>query len=101
MRHREGHWIWLESKARAVLNADGQVRYLVLVARNISERKQLESELAKAQRADSVSQIATKVSAQFNDQLATLLGHLNMARRLAGPQPRRRAYDRTTGKPRA
>jgi PAS domain S-box-containing protein len=85
MRHREGHWVWLESKARAVLDAEGKVRYLVLVARNVNERKQLESELAKAQRSESASQIAGKVSADFNDQLASLLGHLNMARRIAGP----------------
>ena len=44
MRHRDGHWVPLESLARVIAPVGGTNKYLVLVARDISERKRAEAQ---------------------------------------------------------
>jgi PAS domain S-box-containing protein len=46
MRHKDGSWRVLESTASAVVNEKGDVEKLVIVNRNISERKRAEELLA-------------------------------------------------------
>lgn len=42
MRRRDGHWVQFESQARVVTTGGGANKYLVLVARDITERKRVE-----------------------------------------------------------
>lgn len=44
MRHRDGHWVYLESQARVVAPASSANKYLVLVARDITKRKRDEEQ---------------------------------------------------------
>ena len=43
MKHRDGHWVYLESRARVVAPPVGGNKYLVLVARDITERRRAET----------------------------------------------------------
>lgn len=63
MQHRHGRWVWLESEARVVEGAASGGRYLVLVARDITARKQAEAERAEVFRAleESQRQLAAEV----------------------------------------
>ncbi len=45
MRHRDGTWLCLESTATAIRNRKGQVTQLVIVNRDITERKRIEEQL--------------------------------------------------------
>jgi len=45
IRHKDGRWLVLESIASTVRNADGDVTKLVIVNRDISERKRAEEQL--------------------------------------------------------
>jgi len=45
VRHKQGHWLLLESTASAVRNEKGEVEKLVIVNRDITERKQAEERL--------------------------------------------------------
>jgi PAS domain S-box-containing protein len=42
MGHKEGRWIWLESRSRVIENVPGIGKCIILVARNISRRKEQE-----------------------------------------------------------
>jgi diguanylate cyclase (GGDEF)-like protein/PAS domain S-box-containing protein len=44
-QHKQGHWIWLEASCSPVVNVDGEVQSIVLVTRDISERKEYEKKL--------------------------------------------------------
>ncbi|HWW53620.1 MAG TPA: PAS domain S-box protein [Acidimicrobiales bacterium] len=46
MRHKDGHWVWVELTARPSATASGAV---VVVARDVSERKSVEDELHQAE----------------------------------------------------
>jgi PAS domain S-box-containing protein len=45
MRHKDGTWICLESTSSAIRNRKGQVTQLVIVNRDITERKRIEQQL--------------------------------------------------------
>lgn len=63
MQHRHGRWVWLESEARVVEGASSGGRFLVLVARDITARKEAEAERAEVFRAlaESQRQLATEL----------------------------------------
>lgn len=82
MRHKNGHWVPLESKATVVRNEQGSVDCIVLVARDITDRKRMEEELQQAQKMESVASISGKVADDFNDLITAILGKINMARQL-------------------
>jgi diguanylate cyclase (GGDEF)-like protein/PAS domain S-box-containing protein len=46
MHHKRGHWVWVEATARPTRAASGAV---VVVARDVSERKSIEEELRQAE----------------------------------------------------
>lgn len=46
-RHRNGNWVWLESVVTPVLDEQGKVSQLVIVSRDISERKGYEAKLQR------------------------------------------------------
>jgi PAS domain S-box-containing protein len=51
MRHRDGHWIWLESRSRVIDHLPGVGKCVILVARNITRRKEQEAmQAAREQR---------------------------------------------------
>lgn len=45
IRHKDGHWLVLESTASAIRNERGEVEKLVIVNRDITERKRVEEKL--------------------------------------------------------
>jgi diguanylate cyclase (GGDEF)-like protein/PAS domain S-box-containing protein len=51
IRHRDGRWIWVEAKLRALKDADnGAITGIIGALRDISARKAIEDELAEANR---------------------------------------------------
>jgi PAS domain S-box-containing protein len=45
MRHKDGTWVYIESTASVVGNAAGQTEQMVIVNRDICERRRLEQQL--------------------------------------------------------
>lgn len=45
MRHKAGHYIWLETLSKPILDAQGQVKQLQTNSRNVSEKVQIQSQL--------------------------------------------------------
>jgi two-component system NtrC family sensor kinase len=73
MRHRDGAWHVLESRSNPVRNAKGDVDRLVIVARDITQRKheekhrrQLEVQLRHAQKMESIGQLAAGIAHEIN-----------------------------------
>ena len=73
MRHHDGAWHVLESRSNPVRNARGDVERLVIVARDITQRKQqeeqrrlLEVQLRHAQKMESIGQLAAGIAHEIN-----------------------------------
>jgi PAS domain S-box-containing protein len=83
MRHRDGSWVLLESHARIVHDSAGNPQYLVLVARDITERKQEEEEKTKGNRVAAMSLVAEGLAQEYNDIISAILRQLDLAKQNA------------------
>jgi diguanylate cyclase (GGDEF)-like protein/PAS domain S-box-containing protein len=79
LRHKEGHYVWMEAAARPIPGADGNTTDIIFACRDVSERVAAEQAL-KASRAeleaqahlDSLTGLANR--RQFDERLAHALG---------------------------
>ncbi|AIQ28884.1 hypothetical protein P40081_12445 [Paenibacillus sp. FSL P4-0081] len=48
-RHKDGHYIWIESSFQVMRDSEGEVQQVLTIARDVTERKKYEEMLASAQ----------------------------------------------------
>lgn len=94
VRHKDGHWLTLESTASAVRDSKGNVEKLVVVNRDITERKQLEEQLYLSQKLEAVGRLSGGVAHDFNNLLGVIIGYSEALQgHVAKDDPFREAVD--------
>ncbi len=78
MKHKQGHWVPLESNAQVVKQGDGSVRAIVIVARDMTERIKSEEEQGKFQKMQALSDFSEKVAVSFNEYTAEIISKVSM-----------------------
>ena len=73
-RRGDGTLIWVSLGARAEKDAGGQVLHYEWSVADITERKQLESELRQAQKLEGIGQLAGGIAHDFNNLLTVITG---------------------------
>ncbi|HEX3034302.1 MAG TPA: PAS domain S-box protein [Thermodesulfobacteriota bacterium] len=84
-RHKNGGWHWVESTGTAFTTANGEIRG-VINSRDITERRRMEEEIAKAQRLESVGILAGGIAHDFNNLLTAILGNISLTRARIDPE---------------
>ena len=93
-RHKNGEWRVLESTASAVRNAQGEVEKLVIVNRDITERRQLEQQLLLSQRLEAVGKLSGGIAHDFNNILGVIIGYSEaLQQTISVDDPMREAVD--------
>ena len=93
MRTSSGEWKWIQERGTAVVRDDqGRARRMIGTHIDITERKHAEEErerlkgqLLQAQKMEAVARLAGGVAHDFNNMLAVIQGHAELALMRMGP----------------
>ncbi len=72
---RGGGSLWLREYSRLLPAAEGQPRYMIGVAVDVTERRMLEDQLVQAERVEAVSRLASRMAHDLNNALMILTGY--------------------------
>ena len=93
-RHKDGHWLILESTASVAKSSNGEVEKLVIVNRDITERRQLEAQLSLSHRLEAIGRLSGGVAHDFNNLLGVIIGYSEaLQQRMSLDDPHREAID--------
>ncbi len=80
LRHRDGSWRRMDAVARSI-PAQSPDGFIVVNARDVTERHALEQQLAQAHKLQAIGTLAAGIAHDFNNILAAILGNAELARR--------------------
>jgi two-component system cell cycle sensor histidine kinase/response regulator CckA len=70
-----GSGVWLREYSRLLPVAEGQPRYMIGVAVDVTERRMLEDQLVQSERVEAVSRLASRMAHDLNNMLMILTGY--------------------------
>jgi two-component system cell cycle sensor histidine kinase/response regulator CckA len=84
-QQKEGGWVHLRAETIGVLNPEGQVESVLLLAHDMTEHMQLEESLAMASTKATAANLIEGMARDFDQILTNVIGNLTIAKNLNGP----------------
>jgi PAS domain S-box-containing protein len=78
-RRKDGTHFEILQTVSPILDSQGNVTHFIAIQREVTERKQLERQLAQAQKLQSIGTLASGVAHEFNNLLAGITGYASLA----------------------
>jgi PAS domain S-box-containing protein len=80
-KHIKSDWVDVEAHVTPVLNENGEVEYLVVVGRDISERKKTEEQFRKSEKLSLVGRLASSIAHEIRNPLTTIKGFVQLLKK--------------------
>lgn len=77
---KDGSVIWTEQHNTPIYNDQGHLIAIEGIARDVTDRIKMESELLRAQKLESLAILAVGIAHDFNNVLTGILGNISLAR---------------------
>lgn len=77
-RHIKGHWITFEATIKPFIGKDQEVEKVILVARDITERRQTEELLRQSDKLSAIGQLAAGIAHEIRNPLTALRGFIQL-----------------------
>jgi PAS domain S-box-containing protein len=77
---RNGVERFIADSGAPIRNPDGEIVGMVLVFRDVTEKRRLEQEILKSQKLESLGVLAGGIAHDFNNILTAIIGHASLAR---------------------
>lgn len=86
-KKKNGQFIHVSLSVSPIRDATGRIVGASKIARNITERKQMESQLLQSQKMDAVGQLTGGIAHDFNNLLGVVIGNLDLLERQVQDNP--------------
>ena len=83
---KDGRRINIEDSGAPIYNKDSKIIGVVLVFRDVTEKKKIQRELLKVKKLESVGVLAGGIAHDFNNILTAILGNINLAGMYIDPE---------------
>jgi two-component system, sporulation sensor kinase A len=78
LKHEDGHYVWLETSCKSIVDENGEVVEIIGVTRDISERKKSEELLRQSDKLSIVGQLAASIAHEIRNPLTSLKGFVQL-----------------------
>jgi two-component system, cell cycle sensor histidine kinase and response regulator CckA len=85
MHRKDGEWVSLRTETVGVLDPEGRVESVLLMALDLTEKNKLTEELALASTAANAAGLIEGMARDFDQILTNVIGNLTIAKNLNGP----------------
>jgi two-component system, cell cycle sensor histidine kinase and response regulator CckA len=80
-----GKVVWVEGRGQVQRSATGEALAIIGIVQDVTQRKELEQQLAQSQRLETVGRLAGGVAHDFNNLLTAIIGAISLAKSNASP----------------
>lgn len=78
MKHQENRWIEFESRCMPVMGESHLIEHIVIISRDISERKKAEEFLLQSEKLSIIGELAAGVAHEIRNPLTTIKGFIQL-----------------------
>ena len=79
LRHRDGRWVLVEGVTTPIRDENGDLKFKLVIARDVTERERLQDQLRQAQKMESIGRLAGGIAHDFNNLLTAIRGYAELS----------------------